>query len=303
MTEIFDQLLTRIVEGDEAAREGFGFSRMTTAGVLTPGGVFEWEDRLEIRGDGMVSQTTCRSFADNPGDRPGLYELRTPPASIGYLAGLIRDAKLEDLPPVRTGVASNIIRLSVVADGIAVERAVSARDPDALEPLQPLLNAFIPLTVQLQQYPTMALDLELRLDAPPKTPVGPAELKGVLRFSNPGRRGFWIAHPAALEQDGRFERCELVYGQLPVIEPDIMPRPLELQQAPLTAQGDGARGLIWLHPGGEALIPFGAELTFAEPGRHFVRAVFATYHGGVSIGGQTRFQGAVFSKDVMVEAG
>jgi len=298
MSDRLTKALDRILEGDTQLLESAGFARVTTTGARTASGIFEWEDRLEIRGDGTVRQTTYRSFADGPGQEPGVYELKKDrPYVLGVLQAL-RAAGLDALPAGRVEPNDVGIRLSAVAGGAHVEWAVAAGDHMALRPVQPLLNQFVPLTLQLLDHPVMTLGLDC--SAPAQAKIGSARLTIALRFRNSGPRGYWLAHPAKIVEDGRFEHCGLRYGIKPVVRDDIMPRPIQILRATLKPVSNDAPDLIWIGGHSETTVNCTAQIEFPEPGRYFMRAAFSTYAGGISASSQPRFVGGVFSKDVEV---
>lgn len=298
MSDRLTKALDRILEGDTQLLESAGFARVTTTGARTASGIFEWEDRLEIRGDGTIRQTTFRSFAEAPGQEPGVYELKKDRAYVLSVLRMLREAGLDALPAGRVEPNDVGIRLSAVAGGAQVEWAVAASDQMALRPVQPLLNQFIPLTLQLLDHPVMTLGLDC--SAPAQAKVGSARLAIGLRFRNSGSRGYWLAHPAKIVEDGRFEHCGLQYGIKPVVRDDIMPRPLQILRATLKPVGNDAPDLIWAGGHSETPVNCTAQIDFPEPGRYFMRAAFSTYAGGISASSQPRFVGGVFSKDVEV---
>jgi len=298
MSDRLTKALDQILEGDAQLLESAGFARVTTTGARTPSGIFEWEDRLEIRGDGTIRQTTYRSFADGPGQEPGVYELKKDRAYLLNLFTALRDAGLDALPAGRVEPADVAIRLSAVAGGASVEWAVAAADHTSLRPVQALLNQFVPLTLQLLDHPVMTLGLDC--SAPAQAKVGSARLTIGLRFRNSGSRGYWLAHPAKIVEDGRFEHCGLQYGVKPVVRDDIMPRPIQILRATLQPTGTDAPDLIWVGGHSETPVTCTAQISFPEPGRYFMRAAFSTYAGGTTASSQPRFVGGVFSKDVEV---
>ena len=298
MSDRLTKALDRILEGDTQLLESAGFARVTTTGARTASGIFEWEDRLEIRGDGTIRQTTYRSFAEVPGQEPGVYELKKDRAYVLSVLRMLREAGLDALPAGRVEPNDVGIRLSAVAGGAQVEWAVAASDHMALRPVQPLLNQFVPLTLQLLDNPVMTLGLDC--SAPAQAKVGSARLAIGLRFRNSGSRGYWLAHPAKIVEDGRFEHCGLRYGIKPVVRDDIMPRPLQILRATLQPVANDSPDLIWIGGHSETPVNCSALIEFPEPGRYFMRAAFSTYAGGTSASSQPRFAGGVFSKDVEV---
>jgi hypothetical protein len=298
MSDRLTKALDRILEGDTQLLESAGFARVTTTGAQTPSGIFEWEDRLEIRGDGTVRQTTYRSFADGPGQEPGVYELKKDRAYLLGILRTLREASVDALPPARVEPNDVGIRLSAVAGGAYIEWAVAAGDHLALRPVQPLLNQFVPLTLQLLDHPVMTLGLDC--SAPAQAKVGSAPLTVGLRFRNSGSRGYWLVHPAKIVEDGRFEHCGLQYGIKPVVRDDIMPRPIQILRATLKPVANDSPDLIWITGHSETQINCTAQVDFPELGRYFMRAAFSTYAGGITASSQPRFVGGVFSQDVEV---
>jgi len=298
MSDRLTNALDRILDGDTQLLESAGLARVTTTGAQTPSGIFEWEDRLEIRGDGTVRQTTYRSFADGPGQEPGVYELKKDRSYVLGLLRTLREAGLDAIPAGRVEPNDVGIRLSAVAGGAYIEWAVAAGDHLALRPVQPLLNQLVPLTLQLLDHPVMTLGLAC--SAPAQARVGSARLTVALRFRNSGSRGYWLAHPARIVEDGRFEHCGLRYGIKPVVRDDIMPSPIQILRATLKPVANDSLDLIWIGGHSETPVNCTSQIDFPEPGRYFMRAAFSTYAGGISASSQPRFVGAVFSKDVEV---
>jgi hypothetical protein len=298
MSDQLTRALDRILEGDTELLGSAGLARVTTTGARTPSGIFEWEDRLEIRGDGTVRETTYRSLADAPGEEPGVYELKKDRSYVLGILRALREAGLDALPSGRVEPNDVGIRLSAVAGGAYVEWAVASGDWMAQRPVQPLFDQFVPLTLQLLDNPVMTLGLAC--SAPAQARVGSPRLNVALRFRNSGTRGYWLAHPARIAEDGRFEHCGLRYGVKPVVRDDIMPRPIKILRATLKPAVSEAPDLIWIGGHSETSVNCTVQIEFPEPGQYFMRAAFSTYAGGVSASSQPRFVGAVFSKDVVV---
>jgi hypothetical protein len=293
VSEDLDRVFDSILAGRDNLLDGFGLVRTATRGPRTPSGFFKWEDRMEVAGDGRIRMTVVRSLGDMPGSEPGVYEMQKDKDFVLNLVRLVKQSKLDALPPSRVEPADVMIRVEVVGGGLKMERAIAASDRRAAALLNPLLNAFIPISEELQHNPVMSLSLGLA--APPRAPTGTVRVTVGLTFRNFGKQGYWLMHPMGLS--GEDDGCELLYGKRVEVRDDIMPEPVVVLQAPLTTRGK-SMDAIWMAPAAETTVDMIATLQCGSPGRYFMRARYSSYMQGPALGGRPCLVGTAFSPDI-----
>ena len=284
MNRAVNELLERLLEDHEALLPGFGLERLTLAGEPIGPSTYLWEERLTLQGSGDVGLDTRRSIADMSGEEIGEYRSTECEETVLGLVRLVRETGLDELPAFEIDPIDVRVRFSIVGGGTCHEYPISVQDPEALEPLQPLLGELDRLALEVRKHPVATLGVSLEL--PSEAGVGEHQLPVMLRFRNSGNVGTWVTHPGAMEGTP---------------EPDVTPVSPEIFSAPLSpAQGDDDR-LLWLAGPSEVALESTASVSLPDPGTYLARAVYSCYSGEDTVGGQRRVRGCVFSNELAIE--
>ena len=296
MSAPLDRVLEKLIGGDGKSLEGFGVVCANSRGPLIEPGIFKYGTRIEIAGDGRVRMTVVRSLSDRPGGESGVYEIHKDKAFVLHVAELLKSCRLEEIQAQPASPMGAIINISVVAGGTAADYSFASSDAAATKFLKPLLNEIVALSDELEGSPIMTLGVDLI--APTHARIGNVRFAASLDLHNSGTQGYWLTHPSRLTAE--HEGCELIYGKKPEVTQETMPEPLETQRAPLTAPDGSQPDLLWMAPSGRARVELAAQVNYASPGNYFMRAGYACYSGGGTLGGQPHFVGAAFSTDIEV---
>jgi hypothetical protein len=296
---ILEKALVAAHNGDPAALAEFGFERHTLKGPGIPGDGNEWEERMTITGAGTLSLHTNRSIGDISSEPIGEYRRQAQHDTVARTIQLVRDARLETLPPFRIEPADPRIRISVAAGGIVQRVAIGLGDPAALMPLTPLLQELDRMAASVRADPVRTLSIGL--DMPLSARAAKNRLPVTLLFENQGSEGYWITHPSALQGAHRWERCALIYGRRPDPVPGFTPPPIERQEAALETAQTESLDLLWIPRASEVEYRFTCVLEPAAPGLYLARAVYSTYAGEDHLSGRPRLRGCAFSNQVEIE--
>lgn len=306
MNEAFRQALGGLLKGDEGLRAGFGLERRTTAGPPIPPDAFCWEESLTVQGNGNIALKTRRSIADVSAEPIGEFQSAQGKDVVMNLVRLVLDSGLDVQPPFRVEPTDVQVRLGVIVGGITHASSIGMRDPAALAPLRPLLQQLDRLAAEARKYPVISLALQL--ERPPAMTAGRMEIPVDLSFVNTGLSGFWITHPSTLasrDASGATttEHCGFLCGRRPDPQPGITPLPMALERSPLVAAAMDGKAFLWVPPSSRVSIRFTAAVGFPSTGTYVARAVFSSYQGDDSLGGQPRLRGCVFSNEVTLPVG
>ena len=70
------QALEKVVAGDSQALASFGIERRYTTGrYMAEAGIYEWDQRMLISGQGLARVSIHRSLGDGPGYDTGTYQM------------------------------------------------------------------------------------------------------------------------------------------------------------------------------------------------------------------------------------
>lgn len=299
MNPILDKALSQALGGDAGALAEFGLERHTLRGSGISGGQSEWDERLTLTGDGLLTLSSNRSIADMGSEPIGLYRKQEKAETVRRMIQLLREAALSELPPFRVEPFDTRIRISVACGGVVERVTLGFADPMALEPARPLLQELDRLAQSVRADAVRSLRIEL--DMPDSVPAAKVRLKLMVIFLNSGREGCWITHPGALRREHRWEQCTLVYGRKPEIVPGFTPPPIELQFAPLEPVREDQMELLWLPAGEEVEQRFVCVMEPPTPGLYLARAVYSSYPGEEQVAGRPRLRGCAFSNQVELE--
>jgi hypothetical protein len=255
-----------------------------------------WSERLAVKGTGMVTLSTNRSFGDASGAAIGHFETSLSADRVAELASAAA-AVLQGGPPPHLSPSDVQIALSVVAAGARWERQVGGLPPD-LAPYQPLLRALNEIARSALASPVATLSLRVTFGAHPR--AGIQRLPVTLEFENGGSSGYWLRNPSAGMEDTEDEHVRLWYAQRQPEVPGVTALPLEPFAVALEPSVRAERPLMWIGPQAVEGRSFTASLE-VDPGSYLFRASFATYSGGETIGGQPLMRGCVFSQEISVE--
>ena len=300
MNRIMDQALAGALRGDAVLLATFGIERQTLAGMAIPGAGPEWEERLALTGAGTVTMLRRRSAFDLSSDPVGEFRERLEQNAVRRVIELIREARLDELPPTRIGVKDMRLRIVVAAGGALQETFLSLQDPLAIEPAKPLLQELDRMASSVRQSPVRSL--RLHLDMLASTRAAKIRLTLWLGFQNAGQSGYWLTDPGALQRAARWERCSLLYGRKPEIQPGFTPAPFQLCESSLEPSEKREVDLFWIEAGSEVERSLTATMELPAPGAYFARAVFSSYAGEDQAGGQPRLRGCAFSNELSIEA-
>lgn len=299
MNPILDKALQQALAGDAEALAGFGLERHTLRGSGIPGGQVEWDERLTLTGDGVLTLSSNRSIADMGLEPIGLFRRQEKAETVRRLIQLMRDSNLAALPPFRVEPFDTRLRINTSAGGVVERVTLGFQDPMALEPVRPLLQEFDRLAQSVRADAVRSLRIEL--DMPDSVPAAKVRLKLMVIFQNSGREGCWITHPGALQRGQRTEGCTLVYGRRPELVPGFTPPPIELHFSPLEPVRDDEMELLWVPAGGEVEQRFQCVMEPPTPGLYLARAVYSSYLGEEQVAGRPRLRGCSFSNQVELE--
>jgi hypothetical protein len=274
---------------DPAALSGFGLERLAFEGRMHAGGIPEFEERLNVNGNGEIAYLLRRAVGDGAGE-VGLYKGQADPGELKRLLEAVRDAELDSLEPEHPEPGSMTWGLSVVAGGSELRFFTALSDPQVLIPIKALRTLLDSFEAKAMSGPVWTLGLAVK--PLPERKQGWKEI--LFRFANTGSEGIWIDHPAHLDGKTPARSCRLIYGQAPVIQAGITPLPMETEKATLRYPKDSPE-LIWLGPG--AAVEVRAAVEAPGGGPYLGRIAYVAYPGEERTAGQRRFAGAVFSED------
>ncbi|MGC4053373.1 MAG: hypothetical protein QM757_29070 [Paludibaculum sp.] len=299
MNPILDKALLQALSGSQDALAEFGLERHTLAGPGIPGAGSEWDERLTLTGDGILTLSSNRSIADISSEPIGLYRKQDKAETVRRAIQLVRESALAELPPLRVEPADARIRINVACGGVVERVTLGLTDPMALEPARPLLQELDRMAQAVRADPIRTLRIEL--DMPDNVPAAKVRLRLMVIFQNSGTEGYWLTHPGALRREHRWEQCTLVYGRKPEIVPGFTPPPIELQAAALEPIREEGLDLLWIPRGEEVEQRFNCVMEPPVPGLYLARAVFSSYLGEDQVSGRPRLRGCAFSNQVELE--
>ena len=299
MNRAVNELLERLLEDHEALLPGFGLERLTIAGEPIGPSTYLWEERLTLQGSGDVGLDTRRSIADMSGEEIGEYRSTECEETVLGLVRLVRETGLDELPAFEIDPIDVRVRFSIVGGGTCHEYPIGVQDPEALEPLQPLLGELDRLALEVRKHPVATLGVSLEL--PSEAGVGEHQLPVMLRFRNSGNVGTWVTHPGAMEGTPETDHCSLLYCYREELEPDVTPVPPEIFSAQLDSTQADQEALLWLAGASEVALESTASVSLPDPGTYLARAVYSCYSGEDTVGGQRRLRGCVFSNELAIE--
>ncbi len=300
MNATMERALAGAARGDSGLLATFGIERQSVAGAPIPGAGPEGEERFSLTGAGTLAMRRRRSLFDLSSEPVGEFRQQVDRETVMRVIQLIRDARPDELPRTRIGMADMRLRLVITAGGALEETASSPDNAEAIAAAKPLLQDLDRLAASVQQNPERTL--RLRLEMPAALRAAKVRLPLTLRFQNEGGEGYWLTHSGALQRAARWERCSLIYGRKPEIQPGFTPPPIQLCEAALEPSEKRELDLFWI--GGEAEVEqsLTATLDFGAPGVYLARAVFSSYAGEDHAGGQPRLRGCAFSNETTIEA-
>jgi hypothetical protein len=270
---------------------GFGVERRTVSADL-------WAERLVIRGTGMATLASLRSFGDASAEEIGRYESTLSEQALAELVNAV-EATVDGGPAPALSSGDLKILISIVACGSRLDHVVGG-DPTYLEPYAPLLRALDAAASEARTAPKSTLQLALGI--PDHLPSGPQSLELVLSFQNRGKEGAWIRNPASHVKDEPTEHVRLWYAKRVVADPGMMPPPLRQYCVALDPVVRVERPLLWLGAGETESRPFSAPVDLSS-GSYLMRASYASYDGEDVVAGQPLLRGCAFSAEMTVEVG
>jgi hypothetical protein len=294
-----ERALTAAARGDTLALAGFGLERLTLAGGGIPPAGYDWEESLTVTGDRTVRLLNRRSIADVSAEPVGEFLDSCSKETLRAVIELLRDSKLDELPPFRVEPTEPRIRMIVAAGGIRQQIPIGVSDPMALEPLLPLLQELDRLASTVRARPRMTLQVGLEL--PNSARVAKVRLPVTLRLRNSGDTGYWLTHPRLLKRTSPWERASLLFGLKPNVQPGFTPPPIELREAGLEPAQAEERDLLWIASHAEIELSLMGVCEFAAPGLHLARAVYSTYAGEDLVAGRPRLRGCAFSNETEIQ--
>jgi hypothetical protein len=285
----FKACLKAVLDGP-ADLSGFGMERLAIEGKAYPVGINEFEESLRINGKGEIGYFLRRPVGDQGGGEVGLYAGKASPDEVKALIQLLLDSNLDALVPAHPEPGAMCWGLAIVANGRENRFFTGTVDPAVLIPIKKLRTELDKWEAKAMAAPVWTLAMEAA-QKPSKTA---AWREFVLKFSNTGKEGIWIDHPAALDGSNPGRACHLVFGDAPQIQPGITPLPMSTQKAPLRFPKD-APALLWIGAGESVEIPAAVENPGAGP--FAGRIAYSTYPGVETTAGRRRFAGGVFTED------
>jgi hypothetical protein len=294
-----EQALTAAARGDAAALAGFGLERFTVSGGGIPPAGYEWEESLTITGDRTVRLLSRRSIADVSSEPIGEFRDSCGKETLRALIDLLREARLDELPPFRVEPTETRVRIIVAAGGIRQQIPIGLSDPAAIQPLMPLFQELDRLATAVRTNPRMTLQLSLEL--PNGARAAKVRMPVTLRLRNSGDTGYWLTHPRTLKRTPPWERVSLLYGMRPEIQPGFTPPPIELHEAGLDPAQAEERDLMWLAGSSELELRLTGVIEFPSPGLYLARAVYSSYAGEDLVAGRPRLRGCAFSNQTEMQ--
>lgn len=280
---------------------GFGLECRRTRGRRTPSGCMRWEENWQIAGSGMVRCTTFRSLGDQPGAEAGIWQVRLEPQDIRPLAEVLVETRLHEARPYHVEPGNLMIRVQVVAGGLAESQLLSGDLTDHLNKFRPVQLEAAELMNRAMEAPLRTVGLSIEL--PLRLPRSKVRVPVAFTLHNSGVQGHWVrnplsAFPALAEND--IETNRLYVALQPQRVPGETPLPpvpvavdLELPAGSVRETGDYE--YIWLDAGEAQTFELSAALDLRQPGEYLFWGEFASYTSLQPVDGKPRFAGAVFS--------
>jgi hypothetical protein len=298
------QALAQVASGDPKAGATFGLERRYSTGMFAVlAGIYEWEQRLQLSGQGIARAAVYRSLGDRGGDPTGIYQTTFSPEQVRDLAGLALDSGILDYDAGHIEPGDLMIRIRFAALGIMHDVFLSMDITPEEEKIRQFLTTLTKLDKEVRKHPFRTLTITASVTGEIPKAGARKRVPILLTLRNEGPQGHWVRNPAAMIPDGQLERRYVTWARKPEMRPGETSLPTSFVNGALepAATRGPQYAVIWLAPQSETKIECSAIVNFPSAGTYYFKAGFTTFEGGHVYEGAGRWVGGVFSQAIELE--